>query len=102
MGAFEEELYENMGMDEAEGAALMEDEFEGLGMEDLGDEFEDEFDEGFEADAYDEADREPQRKHNQTGYYRGLEDGKACCRSVVVHSLSLPFGWMKSNLRWLQ
>lgn len=51
MAAFEEELYEDLGYEEAEGAAAMEDEFE---MEEFGEEeFEEEFDE-FEAEDYED------------------------------------------------
>jgi hypothetical protein len=54
MGAFEEDLYDDFAAAEAEGAALMGDELEGLGMDGFEDEFEDEFAEGFETDDYED------------------------------------------------
>jgi hypothetical protein len=52
MAAFEEAFYEDLAYDEAEGEAAMEDEFamEGLAADEFGDEFE----EGFEAEGFDE------------------------------------------------
>jgi hypothetical protein len=54
MGAFEDDLYDDFAAGEAEGAALMGDEFEDLGMDEFEDEFEDDFAEGMEAEAYDD------------------------------------------------
>jgi hypothetical protein len=51
MDALEDELYDDLGFDEAEGPAATEDE---LGMDEFGDNFEDEYEEGAEAEAYDE------------------------------------------------
>jgi hypothetical protein len=74
MGAFEEELYEDMAVDEAEGAALMEDELEDFGMEELEDDFGDEFDEGFEMEAYDEEDWLEADEMDDLGFEGELED----------------------------
>lgn len=52
MGAFEQELYGDLAVDEAEGAAYMGDELEDLGMEDVAEGFEDEFDDGFEMEGF--------------------------------------------------
>jgi hypothetical protein len=51
MDALEEELYDELGFDEAEGPSATEDELE---MADFGDDFEDGFSEGREADAFDD------------------------------------------------
>lgn len=62
MSALEEELFEDMAYEEAEGAAAMEDEleFDELGMDEYEDEFddelEDEFEDEFEVEAFEEDD----------------------------------------------
>jgi hypothetical protein len=53
MSALEDDLFEDLAFEAAEGEAEMEDEFE---MEDYADEFEDEFEDGFEMEAYEDED----------------------------------------------
>lgn len=98
MGAFEAELYEDLAADEAEGAALMEDEFEDLGMDEMEEEFDEEFEEGFEAEAYeddaffdeegmDEFDLGDEFDDELDAYDEGYEDAEEALDDVMAYAL---------------
>ncbi|MEY6431836.1 hypothetical protein ABC977_05360 [Thioalkalicoccus limnaeus] len=54
MGAFEEDLYDDFTAEEAEGAALIGDELDGLGMDGFEGDFEDDFADSFGEDSYED------------------------------------------------
>jgi hypothetical protein len=98
MGAFEAELYEDLAADEAEGAALMEDEFEDLGMDEMEEEFDEEFEEGFEAEAYeddaffdeegmDEFDLGDEFDDELDAYEEDYEDAEEALDNVMAYAL---------------
>lgn len=75
MAAFDEELYEDLAYDEAEGMAEMADELgmDALGMEELEDEFDD-FEDEFDEDAFDDDGAYFDAEFDAGNFYDELDD----------------------------